>query len=99
RAGVVDVHAPPEAESSWTAFLAAGQGQGENWKTALASIAADDVCDVMFTSGSSGRPKAVPHRHGATVRQTLNTIAENGNVEGDRYLVVNPFFHVFGYTG
>ncbi|MDH3642638.1 MAG: AMP-binding protein, partial [Gammaproteobacteria bacterium] len=39
------------------------------------------------------------HRHGPTVRQTRNTISENGNIEGDRYLIVNPFFHVFGYTG
>jgi acyl-CoA synthetase (AMP-forming)/AMP-acid ligase II len=85
---------------SWQAFLAEGQDvPPDAWRETLDQIKPDDVCDVMFTSGSTGRPKAVPHKHGVTIRQTLATISQNGNVEADRYLVVNPFFHVFGYTG
>lgn len=97
---VVDLGASDQSETSWASFLAAGQSLEESrWRTVLAGVGARDICDIMFTSGSTGRPKGVRHLHGATVRQTLNTVAENGNVEGDRYLVVNPFFHVFGYTG
>ena len=97
---LVDLHAADEAATSWAGFLAAGQSVPESrWQAAFGGISADDVSDIMFTSGSSGRPKAVPHRHGPTLRQTRNTITENGNIEGDRYLIVNPFFHVFGYTG
>lgn len=87
-------------DGAWQAFLAEGRSVPEStWRHALAQIEPDDVCDIMFTSGSTGRPKAVPHKHGITVRQTLATIRQNGNVADDRYLVVNPFFHVFGYTG
>lgn len=97
---VVDLDASDQSETSWASFLAAGQSlEDSRWRTVLAGVDAGDICDIMFTSGSTGRPKGVRHLHGATVRQTLNTVAENGNVEGDRYLVVNPFFHVFGYTG
>ncbi len=97
---IVDIQAPDDAARSWENFLSEGRSVSEaRWRAAVEAVAADDVCDIMFTSGSSGRPKAVPHRHGATLRQTRNTVAENGNLEGDRYLIVNPFFHVFGYTG
>jgi acyl-CoA synthetase (AMP-forming)/AMP-acid ligase II len=97
---VVDIHASDHGAASWASFLAAGQSVPESrWRAILGEVGADDVCDIMFTSGSSGRPKAVPHQHGPTLRQTRNTISENGNTADDRYLIVNPFFHVFGYTG
>lgn len=97
---IVDLNAPKGSGASWSSFLAAGQAKAESdWQTALARVSADDVCDILFTSGSTGKPKGVPRRHGVTVRQTLNTVLQNGNVASDRYLVVNPFFHVFGYTG
>ncbi|NUU20728.1 MAG: fatty acid--CoA ligase family protein [Streptomycetaceae bacterium] len=60
-------------------------------------VAGDDVADLIFTSGTTGRPKGVMMTH----RQTLRAYAEwcdlAGLREGDRYLVVNPFFHTFGY--
>lgn len=97
---IVDLNAPDDSEASWASFVAAGKTVDETaWQAALAAVDADDICDIMFTSGSTGKPKGVPHRHGVTVRQTLNTVLQNGNVASDRYLVVNPFFHVFGYTG
>jgi len=64
---------------------------------AEAEVAPDDVGDLMFTSGTTGRPKAVP----ATHAQSLRAYRDWGNVvglrAGDRYLVVAPFFHTFGY--
>ena len=97
---LVDFLAPAGGLESWAQFLAIGESIAEDqWRQRLAAITADTISDIMFTSGSSGRPKAVPHRHGPTVRQTHNTIRENGNTPEDRYLIVNPFFHVFGYTG
>jgi len=59
--------------------------------------APDDVADILFTSGTTGRSKGAMSAH----RQTIGVArawAELGGVrEDDRYLVVNPFFHSFGY--
>ncbi|MFT7598957.1 MAG: acyl-CoA synthetase (AMP-forming)/AMP-acid ligase II [Acidimicrobiales bacterium] len=84
----------------WGSLIERGVGvDHKRWEDALAAVGPDDLCDVMFTSGSTGKPKGVRHRHGPTVRQSFNSIEENSILEGDRLLIVNPFFHVFGYTG
>ena len=57
----------------------------------------DDVADILFTSGTTGRSKGAcsMHRQVVAVAQAW---AECGEVSSeDRYLVVNPFFHSFGY--
>ena len=57
----------------------------------------DDVADILFTSGTTGKSKGAMSAH----RQTIGVArawAELGGVrQDDRYLVVNPFFHSFGY--
>ncbi len=61
------------------------------------AVTADDVADILFTSGTTGQPKGAMSAH----RQTIGVArawAELGGVRtDDRYLVVNPFFHSFGY--
>ena len=60
-------------------------------------VGPDDVADILFTSGTTGRSKGAMSAH----RQTIGVAevwAELGGVLAqDRYLVVNPFFHSFGY--
>ena len=57
----------------------------------------DDVADVLFTSGTTGRSKGAMSAHRQTVG-VARAWAELGGVrQDDRYLVVNPFFHSFGY--
>ena len=64
---------------------------------APAAVAPDEPADVIFTSGTTGRPKGVVTTHAQTLR-VFDTWAEVvGLRAGDRYLVVNPFFHTFGY--
>ncbi len=62
-----------------------------------AAISPDDVSDILFTSGTTGRSKGAMSSH----RQALSVAAawaECGEVSrDDRYLVLNPFFHSFGY--
>jgi acyl-CoA synthetase (AMP-forming)/AMP-acid ligase II len=51
----------------------------------------------MFTSGTTGQPKGVMLRHGASLR-CYDAFADSFLVEpGDRLMVITPFFHCFGY--
>jgi HIP---CoA ligase len=61
------------------------------------AVTADDVADVLFTSGTTGRSKGAmsAHRQTVGVARTWGELA--GVTQDDRYLVVNPFFHSFGY--
>ncbi|MDS1113083.1 FadD3 family acyl-CoA ligase [Gordonia westfalica] len=61
------------------------------------AVSPEDISDILFTSGTTGKSKGVL----ATHRQTLNGShgwgANAGLHPGDRYLMVNPYFHTFGY--
>ncbi len=94
------VRIPIDADDgTWDDFIACG---AESWGTdAVASraraIEPDDVSDILFTSGTTGRSKGVLCAH----RQSLSASASwaaNGKITSeDRYLCINPFFHNFGY--
>ena len=61
------------------------------------AVSPDDVADILFTSGTTGRSKGAMTAHRQTVA-TAREWAEHGRVcAEDRYLIVNPFFHSFGY--
>jgi len=60
-------------------------------------VSADDVSDIIFTSGTTGRAKGVMMTHAQNLRWTRAWCDDVGLREGDRYLIVNPFFHMFGY--
>ena len=89
---------PPEGTTSWDAYLAGGEAvpTGEAERRA-ASVSGDDLSDIIFTSGTTGRPKGVTATHAQSLRVFADWSAIVGLQEGDRYLVVNPFFHTFGY--
>ena len=61
------------------------------------NVSGEDISDIIYTSGTTGRPKGVMMNH----RQNLRLYAEWCELadlrEGDRYLMVNPYFHTFGY--
>jgi len=83
---------------SFAAFLAAAERcEPEVAAGRTAAIGPDHLSDLVFTSGTTGHPKGAMTTHGQTLR-TFATWAEVvGLRAGDRYLIVNPFFHTFGY--
>ncbi|MFG3349585.1 FadD3 family acyl-CoA ligase [Streptomyces sp. NPDC048018] len=83
---------------TWKSFLAEGDAvRADEVRARAASIAPGDPSDLVYTSGTTGRPKGAVITHGQTLRcyEIWSDLA--GLREGDRYLIVNPFFHTFGY--
>lgn len=61
------------------------------------AVSPDDVADILFTSGTTGKSKGVMTAHRQTVG-IADAWADCAEVDDkDRYLVINPFFHTFGY--
>jgi len=56
-----------------------------------------DISDIIFTSGTTGAAKGAMTTHGQNVQVFESFTNAIGMTENDRYLVVNPFFHSFGY--
>ena len=82
----------------WEAFLALADAVGEaQLDERQAQVTADDLCDLLFTSGTTGKPKGVMTAHGQNLRLVSDWSEMVGLRQGDRYLIVNPFFHSFGY--
>jgi acyl-CoA synthetase (AMP-forming)/AMP-acid ligase II len=57
----------------------------------------EDTLDLMFTSGTTGNPKGVMTGHGQNIRAFDTWSRTVGLCADDNYLIINPFFHSFGY--
>jgi acyl-CoA synthetase (AMP-forming)/AMP-acid ligase II len=83
-------------DGTWDEFISRGTDLGAVDARA-AAVTPDDVSDILFTSGTTGRSKGALCAH----RQSLAgsaAWAECGQITSDdRYLCINPFFHNFGY--
>jgi acyl-CoA synthetase (AMP-forming)/AMP-acid ligase II len=87
-----------EGEIGWDAFLArAAEIPAARVHEREQALHAGSTADLMFTSGTTGRPKGVMAGHGPTIRAFSEWARVVGLGEGDRYLIINPFFHTFGY--
>ena len=85
-------------ELGWADFLRAGADvPAARVHQREAALRGDSTADLMFTSGTTGRPKGVMAAHAPTIRAFTTWAGCVGLGEGDRYLIVNPFFHTFGY--
>ena len=59
-------------------------------------VTPDDVCVVMYSSGTTGRPKGVQLTQSAMVAHSLNGAGTTTYTDGDMLLVAMPMFHVGG---
>ncbi|MFE6508441.1 AMP-binding protein [Nocardioides sp. NPDC057767] len=84
--------------TGWEDFMAdAEQITAEDLAAAEATLTPDTMCDLMFTSGTTGVPKGVMSAHRQTLGVAQIWAQGAGLSESDRYAIVNPFFHGFGY--
>ena len=96
--GIVCLRGEAAGTLAWRDFLARGDAVPETQAVACANaVSPDALSDLLFTSGTTGRPKGVMTSHVQNLRAYAAWSELVGLREGDRYLVVNPFFHAFGY--
>ncbi|MER6953249.1 FadD3 family acyl-CoA ligase [Streptomyces sp. NPDC000618] len=83
---------------AWKDFLASGEGVGRaEVRERADAVRGEWPSDIVFTSGTTGRPKGAVITHAQTLRAYEAWSDLAGLRRGDRYLIVNPFFHTFGY--
>lgn len=90
---VVYVRAP-DTPLTLAALIAAGRGRRIDWPT----VAVTALKLVMYTSGTTGRPKAVMHDHRSIARVSHIYMEYWGLAPGDLMLMPSPVTHITGYS-
>ena len=81
----------------WADFIAAGLGHEAEAEARIAALSPEDMVDILFTSGTTGAPKGVMATHEQNVRTARLWAKATTIGEGDRFLILWPFFHCSGY--
>ena len=94
------VRVPVDADDgTWDDFVARGAGSAalSAADARAAAVHPDDLSDILFTSGTTGRSKGVLCAHRQSLSGSAAWAACGKITSDDRYLCINPFFHNFGY--
>ncbi|MFJ4937733.1 long-chain fatty acid--CoA ligase [Streptomyces pseudovenezuelae] len=59
-------------------------------------VAPDDTCIIMYTSGTTGRPKGAMLTHGNLTWNAINVLVDTDLIADERALVSAPLFHTAG---
>ncbi len=88
---VVEVTPDGAADDGWEALLAGAERVGRD-----PGVEPDDVCLVLYSSGTTGRPKGVMLTQANMVAHTVNAHDGWSFRPGERSMVAMPLFHVGG---
>jgi acyl-CoA synthetase (AMP-forming)/AMP-acid ligase II len=88
---VTDVITVGGPDDGYEGFLTAARPASRSHE-----VTGDDLWLVMYSSGTTGRPKGVMLSHRNLVEHTLNAVPVAPLGPGDRNLVAMPLFHVGG---
>jgi len=66
-------------------------------ETRQSSVAPDDVCDIVFTSGTTGHPLGAELTHDMVLRSAYGSAYHRAFDDGWRISFALPLYHVFGY--
>ena len=72
-------------------LISAGQGR----KLPEPELAGDDLFAILYTAGTTGKPKGVELTHENLVRTAALTVAELGVTSGDRVIGASDIYHAF----
>ena len=86
-----------EPDGTWDDFLAGPQLPMHEIDARAQAVQPDDISDILFTSGTTGRSKGVLCAHRQSLSASASWAACGQITSADRYLCINPFFHNFGY--
>jgi acyl-CoA synthetase (AMP-forming)/AMP-acid ligase II len=88
--GLVGESAPAVADFDYDELLI--QHSGARLATVEARL--EDVQRLMYTSGTTSRPKGVPLSHGNVLWKTFGHLVDLSLTSADRTLMVGPMYHV-----
>ncbi|WP_326727556.1 long-chain fatty acid--CoA ligase [Streptomyces phaeochromogenes] len=89
--GNSDVRTYVEVGAEYDQLLGAASGEAID-----EPVIADDTCIIMYTSGTTGRPKGAMLTHGNLTWNAVNVLVDQDLIADERALVSAPLFHTAG---
>ncbi|WP_354002792.1 AMP-binding protein [Microbacterium elymi] len=80
-----------------TVPVLAGRGDAATVDAASAGVSADDVADIVFTSGTTGHALGAQLTHDMLLRSAYGSAYHRAFDDGWRIGFALPLYHVFGY--
>lgn len=95
------LHAYTDIQQQGQDAIASDGDREDNWRSSIADGKADDLCVILYTSGTTGRPKGVMLSYDNLVKSSINANAFDRLDETEQVIAYLPLAwvgdHVFSY--